>query len=343
MRELIELIMVAALLAAFYACWNIGANDSANVAGAAVGGRVISYRRAIVIIILFVVLGAVLEGWKNMKTVGEGIVFPVAGVEENPFHSVPVIAVGVLLAAGIWVTCATTLGLPVSTSQSMIGAVIGGGLLISFMRPEGVGAVVHFRKVGGIVLSWIISPIAAAVLAYAIYRAFGPVVRGVKNPVLLNRIFAILVTIAAAYSAYTLGANDVGNSTGVLYAVSKGTVGLSSMQIVGLFGAVALAVGAITYSGKVMRTIGTGITRLDALGAFAAQFGAALAVHSFVQFGIPVSTSQAIVGGVIGVGLVKGVIAVNKRKLGQIGIAWVLTPFVACLLAFLLGMLFLQV
>ena len=128
--------MAIALLAAFYVCWNIGANDSANVAGAAVGGRLISYRRAIAIIILFVVLGAVLEGWKNMKTVGEDIVLPVAGVEENPFHSVPAVAVSVLFAAGIWVMCATMFGLPVSTSQSMIGAVVGGGLLISFMQPE---------------------------------------------------------------------------------------------------------------------------------------------------------------------------------------------------------------
>jgi len=331
--------MAVALLAAFYVCWNIGANDSANVAGAAVGGRLISYRRAIAIIILFVVLGAVLEGWKNMKTVGEGIVPPVAGV--NPFDRVPVVAVGVLFAAGIWVMCATMFGLPVSTSQSMIGAVIGGGLLISFMQPGGIGAAVRFGKVGGIALSWVISPIAAAALAYIIYRVFGSLMRRVKNLVLLNRIFVILVTIAAAYSAYAIGANDVGTSTGVLSAVS-GT-GLSSTQIVGLFGGVAVAVGAITYSRKVMRTVGTGITRLDALGAFAAQVGAALAVHSFVQFGIPVSTSQAIVGGVIGVGLVKGVIAVDKRKVGEIGIAWILTPFVACLLAFLLGMLFLQV
>lgn len=337
--------MAVALLAAFYVCWNIGANDSANVAGAAVGGRLISYRRAIAIIILFVVLGAVLEGWKNMETVGEGIVLPAAGMEENeenPFHRVPVVAVSVLFAAGIWVMCATMFGLPVSTSQSMIGAVIGGGLLISFMQPEGVGAAVRFGKIGAIALSWIISIIAAAVLAYVIYRAFGPLMRRVKNLVLLNRIFMILVTIAAAYSAYAIGANDVGASTGVFYAVS-GTVSLSFMQIVGLFGGIAVAIGAFTYSRKVMRTVGTGITRLDALGAFAAQVGAALAVHSFVQFGIPVSTSQAIVGGVIGVGLVKGVIAVDKRKLGKIGIAWILTPFVTCLLAFLLGMLFLRV
>jgi PiT family inorganic phosphate transporter len=339
---LIELITAVALLAAFYVCWNIGANDSANVAGAAVGGRLISYRRAIAIIILFVVLGAVLEGWKNMKTVGEGVVSPVAGVEENPFHRVPVVAVSVLFAAGIWVMCATMFGLPVSTSQSMIGAVLGGGLLISFMQPEGVGTVVRFGKVGGIALSWIISIIAASVLAYVIYRIFGSLMRRVKNLVLLNRIFVMLVTIAAAYSAYAIGANDVGASTGVLYAVS-GTTSLSSIQIVGLFGGVAVAVGAITYSRKVMRTVGTGITRLDALGAFAAQVGAALVVHSFVQFGIPVSTSQAIVGGVIGVGLVKGVIAVDKRKLGEIGVAWILTPFVTCLLAFLLGMLFLWV
>jgi len=99
----------------------------------------------------------------------------------------------------------------------------------------------------------------------------------------------------------------------------------------------------LTYSRKVMHTVGTGITRLDALTAFAAQLGAALTVWSFVQFGIPVSTTQAIVGAVAGAGLVKGAAAVSGRKLGHIGIAWVLTPAITCTFSFLLGWLFLLV
>jgi PiT family inorganic phosphate transporter len=341
-EKLIEAVVLAALAAAFFVGWNIGSNDTANTMGTAVGGGVLPFRRAIMLMILFVILGAVLEGWKVMKTVGKGIVVPVAG-GPSPFEQLPLMAVVALAGAGLWVLIATTRGLPVSTSQSIVGAVIGAGLLFSFMQPREIGAVVKFGKMGAIVLCWVLTPLAAAFFAYLVYHIFTRPIGRIKNLALVNRIFAALVVITCAYAAYALGANDVGNATGVIYAAFGGAGEAKTMQLIGLFGGVAMAVGALTYSRKVTHTVGTSITRLDAMSAFAAQFGAALTVHFFTQFGIPVSTSQAIVGGVIGAGLVKGIIAVNKRKIGEIGVAWILTPLSACFFSFMLGLLALWV
>lgn len=329
---MIEFIVV---LMGFFVAWNIGANDTANCVGVAVGGRILSYRRAIAIVILFVLLGAVLEGGKNMATVGTGIIIPGPdGV--NPLSKIPLATVAALIAAGLWVLIATTRGLPVSTSQSMVGAIIGAGLLITFMQPE-IGASVQYGKLGAIGISWMLNPLIAALLAFTIFKIISPSLRRIKNIVLLNRVLAILVIVAAAYSAYTLGANDVGTSAGAMYGFFGG-----APQLIALFGAVALAVGVIMFSRRVMHTVGTGITRLDPMTAFAAQFGAALTVWSFVQFGMPVSTSQAIIGAVAGAGLVKGAATVSKRKLGHIGMAWILTPAVTCVLSLLLGWLFLS-
>jgi PiT family inorganic phosphate transporter len=183
-----------------------------------------------------------------------------------------------------------------------------------------------------------LTPIGAAIFALFIYKLFSPLLRRVKDVAKLNRIFALLVIIAGAFAAYALGANDVGNATGMVHAVAGGETSWTP-QIIGLFGGVALAIGALTYSWRVMQTVGTGITRLDAITACAAQLGAAITVWTFTQFGIPVSTSQAIVGGVAGAGLVKGIAAVSKGKLGEIGVAWILTPTVAAGLTFLLGWL----
>lgn len=338
MHQLISLILVVALAAGFYVGWNIGSNDAANAMGTAVGARVLTYRRAVSILIIFVILGAVLGGWKVMGTVGEDIVVPPAG-EDNPFAKIPIIAVVALIAAGMWVTIASTFGFPVSTSQSMVGAVMGAGLLISFLGPiNGITASVKFDKLGVIGLCWVLSPVGGAIAAFILYKLLNPALRWVKDPAKLNRIFGFLVIVAGAFAAYTLGTNDVGASTGVLYAVLGGDV-MWSAQFIALFGGVALAVGAITYSRRVMQTVGSGITQLDVTTACVAQLGAAITVWTFNQFGIPVSTSQAIVGAIVGVGLVKGTTTVSKRKLGQISIAWILTPTVAAAMSFFLGWL----
>lgn len=333
---MIELIII--ILGGFFVAWNIGANDTANCVGVAIGGRTLSYRRAIAIVMLFVLLGAVLEGWKNMKTVGEGIIIPGPG-GANPLKEIPLATVAALIAAGLWVLIATVFGLPISTSQSMVGAVIGAGILITAMQPQ-LGASIQYSKLGAIGISWVLNPIIAAIVAFVLLKVVSRAIRRAKNIMLINQVLVILILVAAAYSAYTLGANDVGTSTGAVYAYLGGSA--QTAQIVALFGAVALAVGTITFSRRVISTVGSGITILDPLTAFAAQFGAALTVWSFVQFAMPVSTSQAIVGAVAGAGLVKGASAVSKKKLGRIGIAWVLTPIISCLLSLAIGWVLLR-
>ena len=336
---ILELVAIVVLLAGFYVAWSIGANGSGDCIGTAVGGRILSYRRAVAIMILFVLLGAGLEGWKNMHTVGEGIVIGPPGT--NPLSNVPLLVVSTLLVVGIWTTINTMWGLPISTSQSMVGAVIGAGLLLSHFQPGGAEINVQFGVLGAILISWLLSPIFALLLAFIIYRVISPPLRRIKNIVVLNQVSLILIIATSAATAYALGANDVGASTGAVYAFFRDGANWSIMMLIGLLGGVGLAVGALTYSRKVMHTMGSGITKLDALSASAAQLGAALTVWSFVQFRIPVSTTQAIVGAIIGVGLVKGAAAVSGRKLGHIWIVWVLGPIITCVLSIVLGWLIL--
>ncbi|MFN4133884.1 MAG: anion permease [Candidatus Hadarchaeales archaeon] len=330
------MIEIFILIVGFFVAWDIGANDTANHVGVAIGSRILPYRKAIALVIIFVVLGAILEGFKNMQTVGKGIILPgPSGI--NPLAEAPGAALGAMLAAAIWVFMATVFGLPISTSNSMVGGVIGAGLLITMIQPN-LGAAIQYSKLVVIAVSWVLNPLIAAIWALLISKLITRVLRRIKNIVMFNQVLSGIVIIASAYSAYVMGANDVGTSTGAIY----GSLG-GSMQLVALFGAVALCVGTITFSRRVIHTVGTGITELHPATAFAAQFATALTVWSFVQFGLPVSTSQAIVGGVAGAGLARGAGMVSKEKLYKIFAAWVVTPLVTCAVSFGFGWLFLGV
>jgi len=328
------LIEILILVVGFFVAWNVGANNTANCVGVSVGGQILSRRRAIAIVIVFVVLGAALEGWKNMRTIGEGLILPGPG-GQNPLSAVPLATVASLAVAGLWMFLATAFGLPMSVSLSTVGAVMGAGFLISFVRPD-LGAVLQYGKLWAILVSWILNPIISSAAAFIILRAVSSLLRRARNVLAVNRALTVLILIASAYSAYAMGANDVGTSVGAVYGFFGGSPGL-----VALFGAAALAVGAVTFSRRVMKTVGEGITRLEPITAFSAQMGAAVTVWSFVQFGMPVSTSEAIVGAIVGVGLFKGASAVSARKLGQIGIMLVATPAAVALLSFGLGWLLL--
>jgi len=323
---LIEILLVAL---GFFVAWNIGANDTANCIGTAVGGGIVTYRRAVAIVIVFVFLGAVVDGWRNMRTVGQGIILGPAG---NPIAdpSLPFLAAGILAAAGLWVFMATLLGLPISTSQSMVGAVIGGGIFLSVARPE-LGTSVNLSRLAGIAASWVLNPIFSAILSLVILVPLRELIGRVRGLVTINRVLGALILISAAYSAYALGANDIGTSMGVVHA----RMGWSAVAAA-VFGASALAVGALTFSSRVVNTVGKGIAPLDPASAFAAQFSAALTVCLFVRMGIPVSTSQALVGGVAGVGMARRASTVNRRNLLRICAAWVATPLIACAVSFLL-------
>ena len=337
------LIFIAALLllAGFYVGWNIGANDAANCIGTMVGAQVLSFRKAALLMGIFVILGGVLQGHHVMKTVGKGIVITSqdqyselheeAAPDELdtyfPDGRLPDLAVFVaLISAGVFVTLATFTSVPVSTSQAIVGGVAGVGLGV-------VGFDSSYFKMAilvKILACWVISPVLCLVLAFAVYRLLGKLARRF-NPLTWSRALSVLVIGAACYVSYSLGANDVGNAIGPLLNKypTKGPP-------LALMGGVAMAVGCLTFGRRVTDTVGKSITPLDLGGAFAAQLSAAAGVHLFSMLGIPVSTSQAIVGAVIGVGLTKGLQAVSGRKIATIVMGWVVSPSCAALFALLL-------
>lgn len=315
------------LVVAFFLAWNVGANNTANCIGVSVGGGVLGYRRAILIVIVFVIVGAVLEGWRNMRTVGEGIILPTSsGV--NPFFLFPRAALASLIAAAAWMFATTFFGFPMSVSLSMVSAVVGAGLALNFIHPDLIFGL-HSSRIWAIIISWALNPVFSALLSFFIYQIVTASLRRIKNLLLFNSVLKALVLVASAYSAYVLGANDVGASLGVVYAFFGG-----SPQLIALFGSLALAVGTLTFSRRVMTTVGSGIAKIGPTTALAAQLGAALTVWSFVQFGMPVSTSEAIVGGVAGAGLFKGTTAVSRQRLGKIVLTLVITPAAVGLLSF---------
>lgn len=326
------------LVAAFYVGWNIGANDAANCIGTTVGSQIISYRNAAIFMSVFVILGGMLQGHHVMKTVGKGIViadsesyeeYNAASVPEEfpaffPDNRLPDLAILVaLLSAGFFVTLATFTSTPVSTSQAIVGGVAGVGIGIVGMQATYFKLGVLLKIVG----AWVISPILTMILAYAMYRLLGRILRNARA-IFWSNAMAIAVLVSAAYVSYSLGANDVGNAIGPLLNrfPDKG-------PYLAALGGVAMATGALMFGQRVTNTVGKNITPLDYSGALAAQLSAAFGVHVFSMLGIPVSTSQAVVGGVIGVGLTKGTQAVSTQKISTIFIGWVLTPTCAAIFA----------
>ena len=333
------LIAIVLAVAGFFVGWNIGANDAANCIGTTVGARIISFRRAAVLMAIFVILGGVLQGHHVMKTVGKGIVITNSATYANlndesppqefedyfPDEKLPDLAIFVaLISAGLFVTLATFFSLPVSTSQAIIGGVAGTGLGIVGLQ----ASYFQLKVLAKILACWVISPILTMILAFGIYLILSYSLRGRKTTYIWNRVLAILVVLTACYVAYSLGANDVGNAIGPLLNKfpDKGIY-------LSLLGGVAMGVGALTYGRRVTNTVGKNITPLDLSAAFSAQFAAAVGVHLFSVLGIPVSTSQAVVGAVIGVGLTKGVRAVSRQKITTIAVGWVVAPLCAALFA----------
>ncbi len=334
-----DFVLIGTLLAAaFYVGWNIGANDAANCIGTTVGAQIISYRKAALLMAVFVIMGGMLQGHHVMKTVGKGIVITEIAVYEEhndepapaefrelfPDNRLPDLAILVsLLSAGFFVTVATVSRIPVSTSQAIVGGVAGTGVGI-------VGAEASFFKTGVLLKiagAWVISPVLTMLLAFLVYLLLGLLLRRAKA-IFWSNVMALAVLASAAYVSYSLGANDVGNAIGpLLNRFPDEALYLAAL------GGIAMAAGALTFGSRVTNTVGKTITPLDYGGALAAQLSAAFGVHVFSVLGIPVSTSQAVVGGVIGVGLTKGMKAVSTRKILTIFAGWIITPICAAVFA----------
>jgi PiT family inorganic phosphate transporter len=293
--------------------WSLGANDSANIFGTGVATGTVRYQTAVLLTALFVLVGALAEGPKCMTTLG--------GLS----RLAPLGAFCCALAAAITMTFLTFLALPASASQAIVGTLVGVGLLTGSA---------DFSLLTKVVACWVFTPVAGALLGFMTYKVGEWLLQQtVRSLTLRNRIYLVGILIAGCYGAYSLGANNVANVTGVYVGA-----GLLEPFNASLIGGWSIALGVLTYSRKVMTTVGKGIVPLDPFSAFVVVFAEACTLHLFTQLGVPVSSSQAVVGAVVGVGLVGDVRTIRVRTLARIGAGWLLTPVAAGLLA--AGLLF---
>jgi len=402
------------LAAAFglFMAWGIGANDVANAMATSVGSRALTIKQAILVAAIFEFAGAVLAGGEVTSTIRKGIVDAdlLAGTPELLVYGM----LAALLAAGTWLLIASRNGWPVSTTHSIVGAIVG-------FAAVGIGVdAVQWGQVGTIVMSWVVSPVTAGFIAYLIYRSvqklilsqddplarakrYVPVymffaaftitlvtiLKGLKHvgltislrdsymlailiaasiavlgAVLINRIksdpkaeksqhfytvervFGVLMVITACGMAFAHGSNDVANAIGPLAAVisiaTTGTITAnSSLPIwVLMLGGGGIVVGLATFGRHVIATVGKKITQLTPSRGFAAELAAATTIVIASGTGIPVSTTHTLVGAVLGVGMARGIDAIDLRVVARILVSWVVTIPAGAVLAILFFFLF---
>lgn len=305
------------LLAGIYLGWALGANDAANVFGTGVTSGLISYRTAIILTALFVLIGAIFEGSKPMNTVGHFTTLN------------PEMAFLVTFCAAMVVTLLTYLKLPVSTSQAILGALTGITIINKGFEN------LPLDKLIPIVVSWILTPVSGIVIAFSIFFSLRHLVNRIKSFRLFTNLMKIGILGVGSYGAYALGANNVANTTGTFVGA-----GLISPLEGAIIGGLAISAGILTYSRGVMISIGKKICPLGSFSALVVILAEAIVVHIYTQIRIPVSTSQAVVGAVVGIGLAKGIRTVNRKTLFYIFAGWVITPALAAILSFILGVTF---
>lgn len=283
--------------------------------GTSMGCGLISFKNAVILVAIFSILGALLQGQYVMNTIGRGI------VKTDLSHRAVIIA---LLCSGFFVTLATFFRIPTSTSQAIVGGVVGIGLAVN--------AEVDFSKFIVIAESWVICPVMVMALSFALMHLLRLLFRRFETSAFLfQNALGWLAIGSACYVAFSMGANNAGNAVGPI-----ANLGIVHPKLLLLMGGLSIAFGAATYGRNVSDTVGKGITPLDIPGAFVAQVSSAFGMHLFSLLGIPVSTSSAIVGAVVGVGLVKGVKAISRKTIVTILLGWLLTPTFAALSAYLL-------
>jgi PiT family inorganic phosphate transporter len=298
------------VLGGCYLGWTLGANDAANVFGTAVASRVVSFRKACLLCALAVILGAALQGHHGIDTI--------SGLFESQGTDVLLV---ITLAAAVTVTLMTLFRLPISTSQALVGAIVGIGLATDS---------VHWAGLIKVVVCWIATPIGAMIVSCIVYKLLGGIIEHVPMSMLTrDKILWGGLLIVGTYGSYALGANNVANVTGVF---SNRIQGLSDFHLA-LIGGVAIAGGVLTFSRRVMMTVGSGVMRLDAFTALVAVASMAVTVHAFAVIGVPVSSSQGIIGAIMGIGLIRGTHVIRFRSVARIGCGWLLTPAISLILS----------
>jgi PiT family inorganic phosphate transporter len=296
-----------------YLGWSLGSNHAANVFGPQVNSGTIKYRNAIILAAAFIVVGAVLEGRKCFSIIG--------GISDL----VLVTAIISTLAAGLTVNLMSYLGLPVSTTQAIVGSIIGLSLL--------KGNPIDYTTVTKIFICWILTPVGAIIIAFISYNLLALIwQKRTRNLVTFSLMVRVLSILIGCYAAYSLGANNVANVMGTF--VGANALAPFSATILG---GISISAGVLTYSRNVMYTVGKKITPLDPFSALIAVLAEAITLHLFAQIGVPVSSSQAVVGAVVGVGLVKGTRMINRITLIIILAGWILTLLSSAAAAYALG------
>jgi len=325
--------------------WSLGANDAANVFGTAVATRMVKFRTAAIVTGLFVVVGAVFAGAGTTATLGDlGAVNALGG------------SFMVALAAALSVMWMTRAGLPVSVSQAIVGAIVGWNLF--------TGTGTDVPSLVKIVSSWIACPILAAGFAAVLYLAVRALIDRVRIHLLeLDALTRYLLIAVGAFGAFALGANNIANVMGVFVPAFPartfqlfGAVNVSAAQILFLVGGLAIAIGVFTYSERVMQTVGKSLFKLNPVTALVVVLAESLVLFLFASQGleswlvarglppvplVPVSSSQAVIGAVIGIAVVRGGRGIKFGVLGRVAGGWIATPVIAALVAFL-GLFVLQ-
>lgn len=392
------IFLILACIFGLFMAWGIGANDVANAMGTSVGSGAITIKQAVIIAAIFEFAGAFLAGGQVTKTIRKGI------IDADLLSATPELLVygmlASLLAAGIWLLVASKFGWPVSTTHSIVGAIVG-------FAAVGIGVdAVHWSKVGTIVMSWIISPALAGIVSYWLFRSVQKFILNRDNPfesakqvvpyyILLTgfiialvtmfkglkhvglelttiqsysgalifgvvtmlismvsirkiqikpeadkdfhfanveRVFGVLMVVTACAMAFAHGSNDVANAIGPVAAIvgivqSGGEIAQKSVLPIWvlILGGMGIVAGLLMYGRRVMATIGKNITELTPSRGFAATLAAATTVVIASGTGLPISTTHTLVGAVLGVGLARGIGALNLNVVRTIFLSWIVT------------------
>ena len=333
-----DLSIVIFLLGGLFLGWSLGSNDAANVFGTAVGTRMVRFKTAAIVCSLFIILGAVISGSGTTETLGKlGAINALPG------------AFAACVAAGLSVYIMTKFGLPVSTTQAIVGAIVGWNLY--------TGSSTNIKVLLTILSTWILCPIIAALIAMLFFILTKKLLKNTTWHILrLDAYTRTALLIAGAFGAYSLGANNIANVMGVFVPIAPfadiqlgSFLIFSSKEQLFLLGGIAIAVGVFTYSKKVMFTVGNDLLKLSPVAAFIVVIAHSIVLFLFASQGIshflnsihlpaiplvPVSSSQAIVGAVIGIGILKGGKEVQWNIAGKITIGWFLLPVIAALISF---------
>ncbi len=317
--------------------WSLGGNDAANIFGSAVGSKMVSFKRAATVAAIFVILGAVFQGRGGAETL-------------NALGTVDALAGGftVSLCAAFVVFLMTKRSLPVSTSQAVVGAIIGWTFF--------TGHAMDYKVLGKIVSTWIIGPILGLIFSALLYLLTRAALRKAKIHIIkLDYLIRISLILAGAFGAYSLGANNIANVMGVFVSAAPdvlldfGLFTLDGVQILFLLGSIAIAVGIFTYSERVMNTVGNGILSLSPEAAIVvvASHGIVLFLFSSITLSnmlisiglpplpmVPVSSTQVILGSVLGIGIIKGTREIHMKTVYGIALGWITTPVIAGIFTF---------